>query len=193
MGGRNTSNVHNAGNSNGSDLSNQFLAGLTQLLQDQSKVQGDQIQQLISAQASQAQNRTGGSNHPIHKQFKELGPKEFSGTTDPLVAEGWIRSLEVIFDFMTLEDADRVRCTTFMFRDDARLWWDGARLSVNLETLTWKGFKDVFYRKYFTEDTRARLSREFLKLRQGTMTVAEYVKKIERGRYFVPLISQNSI
>lgn len=37
---------------------------------------------------------------------------------------------------MKLGDADIVRCDSFMFKDDARLWWDGAQLSVRLETLS---------------------------------------------------------
>ncbi|XP_073120738.1 uncharacterized protein [Henckelia pumila] len=61
-----------------------------------------------------------------------------------------------------------------------------------MTTLTWNGFKDVFYGKYFTISTRTRLARKFLELRQGIMSIAEYVKKFERGRYFVPMISGNA-
>ncbi|XP_073121583.1 uncharacterized protein [Henckelia pumila] len=62
---------------------------------------------------------------------------------------------------------------------------------MDMTTLTWNGFKDVFYGKYFTISTRTRLATEFLELRQGSMSIAEYVKKFERGRYFVPMISGN--
>ncbi|XP_073120326.1 uncharacterized protein [Henckelia pumila] len=94
---------------------------------------------------------------------------------------------------MQLTVADRVRCAIFMFRDDARVWWQGARSAVDMTTLTWNGFKDVFYGKYFTISTRTRLAREFLELRQGSMSIAEYVKKFERGRYVVPMISGNAV
>ncbi|XP_073121397.1 uncharacterized protein [Henckelia pumila] len=94
---------------------------------------------------------------------------------------------------MQLTDADRVRCAIFKFRDDARVWWQGARSVVDMTTLTWNGFKDVFYGKYFTISTRTRLAREFLELRQGSMSIAEYVKNFERARYFVPMISGNAI
>ncbi|XP_042409447.1 uncharacterized protein LOC121998543 [Zingiber officinale] len=114
---------------------------------------------------------------------------EFKGTTDPIAAEGWIRSLEIIFDFMQLTDADKVRCTIFMLRDDARVWWEGARLTVDLATLTWAEFKEAFYAKYFTVDHKTRLARDFLELRQGDLTVAEYVRRFERGCYFVPMIT----
>ncbi|XP_075481146.1 uncharacterized protein LOC142521858 [Primulina tabacum] len=88
-----------------------------------------------------------------------------------------------------MRDADRVRCTTYIFRDDASLWWEGAEHSVNLDTITWNRFKEIFYEKYFTADVRGRLMREFMTLRQGDATVAEFVKKFDRGCHFVPLIA----
>ncbi|XP_073152869.1 uncharacterized protein [Henckelia pumila] len=97
--------------------------------------------------------------------------------------------METAFEFMQITDAYRLRCATYMFHDDARVWWNGAKAALNLTTLTWNGFKDVFYGKYFTVSTRNRLAREFLEIRQGNMSIAEYVKKFERGRYFVPMIS----
>ncbi|XP_073129392.1 uncharacterized protein [Henckelia pumila] len=97
--------------------------------------------------------------------------------------------METAFEFMQITDADRLRCATYMFCDDARVWWNGSKAALNLTTLTWNGFKDVFYGKYFIVSTRTRLTREFLKIRQGNMSMAEYVKKFERGRYFVPMIS----
>ncbi|XP_073132173.1 uncharacterized protein [Henckelia pumila] len=157
-----------------------------------SRAQGKQIQLLIQAQAGGRNNNQPLLTNPIFKQFKDLGPQEFKGGADPLVAEEWVQSVETIFDYMQLTDADRVRCAIFMFRDGARVWWQGARSAVDMTTLTWNGFKDVFYGKYFTISTRTRLAREFMELRQGSMSIAEYVKKFERGRYFVPMISGNA-
>ncbi|XP_073133527.1 uncharacterized protein [Henckelia pumila] len=158
-----------------------------------SRAQGEQIQQLIQAQAGGRNNNQPLLTNPIFKQFKDLGPQEFRGGADPLVAEEWVQLVETIFDYMQLTDADRVRCAIFMFRDDARVWWQGARSAVDMTTLTWNGFKDVFYEKYFTISTRTRLAIEFLELHQGSMSIAEYVKKFERGRYFVPMISGNAV
>ncbi|XP_073153287.1 uncharacterized protein [Henckelia pumila] len=195
--GNNTNANANAANKNHNDCgpdsennqNNQFLAGLTSLLQEQSRTQGAQIQQLLQAQTANAGNNHHAANqNPIYKRFLELGPPEFKGETDPLIAEQWFQAMETAFEFMQITDADRLRCATYMFRDDARVWWNGAKAALNLTTLTWNGFKDVFYGKYFTVSTRNRLAREFLEIRQGNMSIAEYVKKFERGRYFVPMI-----
>ncbi|XP_042452603.1 uncharacterized protein LOC122037224 [Zingiber officinale] len=161
---------------------------------EQNHIHGEQIQQLLQAREKEsAPKRPTPNAHLVYTQFRELGPTEFKGTTDPIVAEGWVRSLEMIYDFMQLADADKVRCTIFTLQDDVRVWWEGALLTVDLVTLTWADFKEVFYEKYFTADNRTRLAREFLELRQGDMTVAEYVRKFERGRYFVPMIASQPI
>ncbi|XP_073138690.1 uncharacterized protein [Henckelia pumila] len=196
--GNNTNANANAANNNHNDCgpdsennqNNQFLTGLTALLQEHSRAQGAQIQQLLQAQTANAGNNHPAANqNPIYKRFLDLGPLEFKGETDPLIAEQWFQAMETAFEFMQITDADRLRCATYMFRDDARVWWNGAKAALNLTTLTWNGFKDVFYGKYFTVSTRNRLAREFLEIRQGNMSIAEYVKKFERGRYFVPMIS----
>ncbi|XP_073298514.1 uncharacterized protein [Primulina huaijiensis] len=82
----------------------------------------------------------------ICERFMKMRPKEFSGTTDPLVAEGWIKSLEVIFEFMELGDEDRLLCATYMFGRNARLWWEGASVALDLATLRWTRFTEAPHR-----------------------------------------------
>ncbi|XP_073152470.1 uncharacterized protein [Henckelia pumila] len=93
---------------------------------------------------------------------------------------------------MGLTDADKVKCAVYMMKDDAALWWEGAVRGVNPQTLTWEEFKRMFFAKYFTEDVRSRMIREFMSLRQGgDKTVVEYIKQFERGCHFVPLIADS--
>ncbi|XP_073128818.1 uncharacterized protein [Henckelia pumila] len=127
----------------------------------------------------------------VYEKFRKMNPKDFAGTTDPLVAEGWTRSLEVIFRYMQLGDPDRVRCAVFLLQDDAALWWEGVDKTVDPNTLPWTDFKRLFFEKYFTADVRARLKTEFMSLRQGDLSVAQFVVKFERGCHFVPLIGDD--
>ncbi|XP_073307170.1 uncharacterized protein [Primulina huaijiensis] len=57
-----------------------------------------------------------------YEHFRRMHPDDFHGTTDPFVAEGWIRSLEVIFRYIDMADADRVRCTIYLLKGEASLW-----------------------------------------------------------------------
>ncbi|XP_073061866.1 uncharacterized protein [Primulina eburnea] len=121
-----------------------------------------------------------------------MRPKDFSGTSDPMIAEGCIKSLKVIFEFMELGDADRVRCATYLFGGDACLWWEGASVALNLATLSWTRITKVFYSKYITDEVCSTLTREFMTLRQGDLTVTEFISKFERGCHFVPLIANDA-
>ncbi|XP_073138276.1 uncharacterized protein [Henckelia pumila] len=76
-------------------------------------------------------------------------------------------------------------------RGDAASWWEGAVRGVHLPTLTWAEFRRIFYAKYFTEDVRSRMIREFMSLRQGDRSVVEYISQFERGCRFVPMIAES--
>ncbi|XP_073045589.1 uncharacterized protein [Primulina eburnea] len=180
--------VNRRGNSQGNGPPPPLADAATRALERMARLFEQQIQkqQLQQQQHLQQPPRP---QHDIYDQFWRLGPKEFSGTTDPFAAESWIRSLEVHFRYLDMGDADRVRCTTYLFRYDASLWWEGSEHSVDLATFTWTRFKEIFYKKYFTADARGRLMREFMTLRQGDSTVADFVKKFDRCCHFVPLIA----
>ncbi|KZV56838.1 hypothetical protein F511_20078 [Dorcoceras hygrometricum] len=68
------------------DASGQLLAGLTRLLEQQ----------------CEAARRV--RSEVVYERFRNMGSKEFSGTTDPFVVEDWIESMEMIFDVMDLRD-----------------------------------------------------------------------------------------
>ncbi|XP_073291012.1 uncharacterized protein [Primulina huaijiensis] len=142
------------------DMHTQMMAGMTQFF---AQFTGNNAAAVARSPRPEA----------ICERFMRMNPKEFTGTSDPMVAEGWIKSLEVTFRFMELEDVDRVRCATYLFGGDTRLWWEGASVALDLATLSWTRFREVFFSKYFTDDVRSRLTREFMNLRHGDMTVTE--------------------
>ncbi|XP_073309895.1 uncharacterized protein [Primulina huaijiensis] len=112
-------------------------------------------------------------NKAVYERFRKMDPKDFGGQTDPM-------------------DAARVRCVTYLLKDDARLWSEGASVLVNLQTLTWEGFKEAFYSKHFTDEARSRLTREFITLRQGDRSVVEIVRKFKQGCHFMSLIANDA-
>ncbi|KZU86119.1 hypothetical protein F511_45976 [Dorcoceras hygrometricum] len=75
-----------------------MLAGITRLLERQLERPGKSHEEDVA------------------ERFRKQGPKEFACTTDPLVAEEWIRSMETIYDYMGLADVDKVRCAIFMLK-----------------------------------------------------------------------------
>ncbi|XP_047333618.1 uncharacterized protein LOC124937402 [Impatiens glandulifera] len=171
---------------------NTLLTGLIEALKDQNRLQGEHMRAILQANGNNHNNQEGGQA-PIYKlyieQFMSFKPADFKGSTDPIISKEWMQSMETIFEFMQITEAERVRCATFMLKDDARIWWQGAKVALDLNTITWREFKEVFYGKYFTLSTRNKLTREFLEIKQGDASIADYVKRFERGKYFAKIIT----
>lgn len=149
---------------------------------------------LLGQLVERVNNGNGNGAHPEDPQerFRRQNPREFHGTTDPVEAENWIKSLEMIFEYLRLADIDRPRCAAYMLRGDALMWWESAKLTVDLATLSWADFRELFLDHFFTDDMRSELHREFFELKQGDTTVREYASRFERGCYYVPLIGNNA-
>ncbi|KZV52030.1 hypothetical protein F511_43227 [Dorcoceras hygrometricum] len=52
----------------------------------------------------QSSSSRGPSNDDPQERFRRQKPREFSGTIDPFVAESWIKSMEVIFEYLQTPD-----------------------------------------------------------------------------------------
>ncbi|XP_075494730.1 uncharacterized protein LOC142532294 [Primulina tabacum] len=123
-----------------------------------------------------------------------MKPPEFDGSrTDPMVALEWVKAVEVIYDYLQFEDKDRVSYAIFILTKTTRIWWDATKVSVNVSALKWQEFKDLFYEKYFPRDVRSQKVKEFLELKQGNMSMQEYILKFEEGCQFAPYLASNGI
>ncbi|XP_075492387.1 uncharacterized protein LOC142530437 [Primulina tabacum] len=122
-----------------------------------------------------------------------MKPPEFEGSIDPLVALEWVKAVKAIYDYLQFDDKDQVSCAIFLLTKTARIWWDATKVSVNVSALKWQEFKDLFYDKYFPRDVRSQKVKEFLELRQGNMSMQEYILKFEEVCQFAPYLISNDI
>ena len=53
----------------------------------------------------------------------------------------------------------------------------GAKTSRDIEAMTWAEFQELFMGKYFPDNAYHAKAQEFLELKQGTMTVMDYVAR----------------
>ncbi|XP_028105746.1 uncharacterized protein LOC114304796 [Camellia sinensis] len=120
------------------------------------------------------------------KQFSNLKPTTFIGSPNPLVTEAWVRDMEKIFRALPCTERQKVTFATFTFKDDAQEWW---LLTLKREDIvTWARFLEVFYEKYFPDSLREQKASEFIHLRQGTMTMAEYESKFTQLARFATYV-----
>ena len=90
----------------------------------------------------------------------------------------WLLQVGKILEAMEItSDATRIRLVAFQLEGESQVWWDWVKASRNLEVMTWEEFQELFIGKYFPASARHAKAQEFLELKQGTMTVLEYVAK----------------
>ncbi|GMN65050.1 hypothetical protein TIFTF001_034114 [Ficus carica] len=102
----------------------------------------------------------------LYDKFRRMKAPEFEGSTNPIEADNWLIDLQVVINFLRLNDQEKVLC------------------------MTWEDFVEEFKEKYFNTEVMEAQQDEFDKFRQGNLSVAEAVKKFEQlARLYPHLIS----
>ncbi|KAL5577635.1 hypothetical protein UlMin_019334 [Ulmus minor] len=117
-----------------------------------------------------------------------MRPAEFEGSTNPLDADEWLSSVQIIMNFMELNDQERVFCASYMLKKEARYWWESVEARRDVRAMTWEDFKAEFNRKFYNPIAMQEQQTEFLTLKQGKMTVAEAVWKFEQLARLCPYL-----
>ena len=127
------------------------------------------------AQASVAGSQGGPSNL---RRFRAHQFPTFTGEGDSIVADHWFMQVEKVLEAMEITfDTTRFRLAAFQLEGESQVWWNRAKTSRDLEAMTWAEFQDLFMGKYFPDTARHVKAQKFLELKQGTMTVMEYVAR----------------
>ncbi|KAA0046124.1 DNA/RNA polymerases superfamily protein [Cucumis melo var. makuwa] len=118
------------------------------------------------------------------ERLKKLGATVFEGSTDPTDVENWLNCIE----------ERKVRLATFLLQKEAEGWWKSilARRS-DACALDWQTFRGIFENKYYPSTYCEAKRDEFLGLKQGSLSVAEYEKKYtELSRYADVIVASES-
>ena len=95
-----------------------------------------------------------------------------------MVADHWFMQIEKVLKAMEItSNMTRIKLAAFQLEGEAQVWWKWARTSRDLEALTWAEFQELFMGKYFPDTARHAKAQEFLELKQGAMTVMDYVAR----------------
>ena len=95
-----------------------------------------------------------------------------------MVADHWFMQIENILEAMEItSDTARIKIAVFQLEGEAQVWWRWARASRDIEAMTWAAFQQLFMNKYFPETTRHAKAQDSPELKQGAMTVMDYVAR----------------
>ena len=88
----------------------------------------------------------------LYDKFRRMKKPEFEGSTNPFEANNWLIDIQVVLNFLKLNDQEKVLCASFVLRKDARLWWETVQIRRDVTQMTWEDFVDEFQEKYFNTE-----------------------------------------
>ena len=137
-------------------------------------------------QPQQEQRAVAQGLKPASKRFMKRNHLVFEGAVDPVVAEEWISMIEKIFQFVHIEDEEKVKCVMYMLRKEVRIWQDAVKKIRDTVTITWAEFLIEFNSKYYSQAVINSNVEEFTRLQQGNMYVLEYVGQFDQLLRYAP-------
>ncbi|XP_056172376.1 uncharacterized protein LOC130139445 [Syzygium oleosum] len=154
-------------------------------------IMGMQAQEKAAAYAQAAEAAPIAGNKV--EEFIKLKPPKFHGRGDPETASRWVEELEKTFKVLGCTDEEKVTLAIYQLQDSANDWWNATEGRVFPEgtASTWAVFVENFYEKYFSENAQEKKLMEFMRLRQGQMTVDQYEAEFARLAKFGPTMVEN--
>ncbi|XP_058769561.1 uncharacterized protein LOC131643369 [Vicia villosa] len=115
-------------------------------------------------------------------------PPIFEGEHEPDKAQSWLKAIEKIFRVMNYTAMQKVQFGTHVLDKEAKDWWGNTTQRFEEEgiQITWDLFCDAFLENYFPEDVRGKKEVEFLEMKQGNGTVAEYTARFQELIKYCP-------
>jgi hypothetical protein len=118
-------------------------------------------------------------------EFLRTHPTTFSQAKDPMDAEDWLKGVEKKLVIAQCTDHEKVLFVVHQLYGTAANWWETyCNTYVNVDAITWNEFKARFHTHYVPRGTMKLKKKEFTDLKQGGMTVNEYLNSfIQLLRY----------
>jgi hypothetical protein len=106
-------------------------------------------------------------------------------TKYPMEAEDWLNGVEKKLAIGQCTDHEKVLFATHQLFGTASNWYETyCNNHADVDSITWNAFKAHFRNHYVPRDTMMLKKKEFTNLRQGRMTVNEYLNSfIQMSRY----------
>nr|AAT39297.2 Gag-pol protein, putative [Solanum demissum] len=147
------------------------------------------LSQAVTNQIGQQRGarREGADTSRIH-EFLGMNPLSFIGSSTTEDPENFIEELKKIFEVMHVVDTERVELAAYQLNDVARTWfdqWKGGRVK-NAPPANWACFEEAFLGHFFPRELREAKVREFLTLKQESLSVHEYSLKFTQLSRYAP-------
>ena len=110
----------------------------------------------------------------------------FSSSTEPIVADDWLRRIGRELTTAGCTDAEKVRFAAHQLDGPAASWWENYTATFPIANITWDQFQQAFRIAYVSTGAMSMKKHEFRNLRQGNRTVAQYVDEFCKLSCYAP-------
>src|ERR1041385_3395484 len=121
------------------------------------------------------------------QDFILLNPPVFRCSSEPLVADDWLRSIKRKLETAHVSPDDRVMFAAYFLEGAAGEWWESfVAMQPDGHVVTWQEFRDAFQGYHILDELMERKREEFCTLSQGNMTVHQYRTEFNRLSRYAP-------
>ncbi|XP_071680501.1 uncharacterized protein [Lolium perenne] len=149
------------------------------------------LQHLAQIATGNANNNNGGDGNADPrsklKDFQSTNPPIFSKCTEPLDADDWLRTIENNLEVAGVGDNEKVLFATHYLSGPARAWWENVKaIQAEGHVINWEEFKTKFRKTHIPSGLIKLMKDKFMNLKQGSMTVVEYMDKFTTLSRYAP-------
>jgi hypothetical protein len=121
------------------------------------------------------------------EDFQRTKPPTFSYAVEPMDADDWLKSVAKKLQVVQCNNREKVLLASHHLSGPAAGWWDAyVEAHEDPESINWPEFRATFYARHVPQVVIKIKKKEFQDLKQGSMSVNEYVTKFTQLSRYAP-------
>ena len=102
----------------------------------------------------------------------------FKGEVDPEILTNWLLKLAQYFEIHEVPDYAKLKIMETKLEGHALIWWQFLKSAAHFSPPTWADFERLVKRKFMPFDVEGQLFRDLQNLKQGGLSVKEYMERL---------------
>ena len=103
-------------------------------------------------------------------------------------ARNWLKETEDLFVIFEVDERQKLQLVVWLLKDEASFWWEVTNAESPIGT--WEDFRVRFEMKFLSQAEQSLQMEKFLTLKQGSLSVKEYVNKFNQlARFGLELVN----
>jgi hypothetical protein len=125
--------------------------------------------------------------HDKLREFQRIKPPTFSHSIEPMDADNWLKTIEKKLQVVQYNNCEKVLFASHQLEGPAADWWDAyVEAHEEPKSINWQEFKNCFHSHHVPLGVMKLKKKEFKNLKQGSMSVSEYVTHFTQLSRYAP-------